>query len=433
MTNAIDPLAADAFGGTVEEEQLQPASGTYPIMASGNEDALDADGHDTDVSGFGTVTNVATGHFGVTGGDGSYTYSFNVTEKAAVGLEGGGTLTSDGETVRFHQVDDGSVIGYVDGGGNNGYGTGDRVVFSLGIDTDGGYKFTLYGNVDHPIETSGGAATEDSIKIDLSNIVVAHDGMQPDLALQGSITVIDDTPVAQPETHTVEAGKAATVDIQFIVDRSKSMFASGGGDVDDVPGGYSDDRIGLARYSMEQLLESNTQIEHVQIIRFGGSASGTEWMTRAEALEYVQDDDNWNSSSGTNYDLALQEAMSSYGNGPENPADKSLVYFLSDGEPDGNGIKNDQNDNDHDNNSVTTGEWENHITSHGIDEVYAIGIGGGVSVSILSRWLIRTRIVQTTQTRPKTTSSLSARTTSPIFLEPCRICWVHRNRSVAMS
>ena len=61
--------------------------------------------------------------------------------------------------------------------------------------------------------------------------------------------------MAQSDTVTIEAGKVATVDIQFIVDRSLSMFASAGGGVSgDVPG-YSDDRMGLARYSMEQLLE----------------------------------------------------------------------------------------------------------------------------------------------------------------------------------
>ena len=106
-------------------------------------------------------------------------------------------------------------------------------------------------------------------------------------------------------------------------------------------------------------------------------------MTKAEALDYIQNNANWRSSSGTNYDLALQQAMSSYGNGPTNPADKSLVYFMSDGAPDGNGIANGADDNNHTNNSVTTGEWENHVNSHGIDDVYAIGIGSGVSVTNL--------------------------------------------------
>ncbi len=56
---------------------------------------------------------------------------------------------------------------------------------------------------------------------------------------------------------------------------------------------------------------------------------------------------------------------------------------MSDGAPDGNGIANGADDNNHTNNSVTTGEWENHVNSHGIDDVYAIGIGSGVSVSNL--------------------------------------------------
>ncbi len=48
---------------------------------------------------------------------------------------------------------------------------------------------------------------------------------------EGKLTVTfnDDTPVAQSDTVTIEAGKVATVDIQFIVDRSLSMFRARAG------------------------------------------------------------------------------------------------------------------------------------------------------------------------------------------------------------
>ena len=68
----------------MEEEQLQPTSGTYPITASGNEDIDDHSGNDTDTSpaGLGIVANVTSGVLGVSGGDG--TFVFNL----AGGIEG---------------------------------------------------------------------------------------------------------------------------------------------------------------------------------------------------------------------------------------------------------------------------------------------------------------------------------------------------------
>jgi len=194
-----------------------------------------------------------------------------------------------------------------------------------------------------------------------------------------NIAIVDDTPIAVPNSRAVVEGTQQSADVQFIVDLSGSMFASGGGGVGfDVPG-YSDDRVGLARYSMQQLLSSNDQIENVQIIRFGDSASGTLWLTKAQALAFIQDNANWTSLGGTNYDVALQQAITSFGSGPASPSQQSIVYFMSDGAPTtGGGITTDGSGN-----NVSIAEWENHITSKGIDQVFAIGIGNGVDVDNL--------------------------------------------------
>ena len=193
------------------------------------------------------------------------------------------------------------------------------------------------------------------------------------------INVIDDAPTAVPNTRAVPEGTLQTADVQFIVDLSGSMYASSGGGVGfDVPG-FSDDRIGLARYSMQQLLVSNDQIQNVQIIRFGDSASGTLWLTKADALAFIQNDSNWNSLGGTDYDAALQQAINSFGSGPASSSQQSIVYFMSDGAPTtGGGITSDGSGN-----NVSIAEWESHVTGKGIDQVFAIGIGNGVNVGNL--------------------------------------------------
>ena len=194
-----------------------------------------------------------------------------------------------------------------------------------------------------------------------------------------NLTVKDDTPTTVDNTRNVIEGTLQSADVQFIVDLSGSMFASGGGGVGfDVPG-FSDDRIGLARYSMQQLLLSNDQIENIQIIRFGDSASGTLWLTKTQALAFIQNDLNWTQLGGTDYDAALQQAITSFGSGPASASEQSIVYFMSDGAPTtGGGITSDGSGS-----NVSIAEWESHVTTKVIDQVFAIGIGNGVNVDNL--------------------------------------------------
>jgi nidogen-like/Big-like domain-containing protein/uncharacterized protein DUF5801/VWA domain-containing protein/hemolysin type calcium-binding protein len=201
------PLIAANLAGTVEEEQLQPSSGTYPITASGNEDIDDLSGNDTDIdpAGLNNVTNVTTGSLAVSGGDGTFVYNLaGAIEGTQVQKVGGGGLTSEGAEVLYHQVSPGHFIGYVnEGGGGSGFDGGDRVVFALDFTSNvGDYTFTLYDNVDHPTPTSGGPTTEETLAINLNNVIVVDDEAGQTALVQGSINIIDDVPLVHVGLNT---------------------------------------------------------------------------------------------------------------------------------------------------------------------------------------------------------------------------------------
>ena len=247
---------------------------------------------------------------------------------------------------------------------------------TIQINSNGSYTYTLTKPFDTSPDADNGANTEQNRD---SFTYQVTDGNGNTSTATIFVDIVDDTPTAVDNTRNVVEGTLQSADVQFIVDLSGSMFASGGGGVGfDVPG-FSDDRIGLARYSMQQLLLSNDQIENVQIIRFGDSASGTLWLTKAQALTFIQNDTNWTSLGGTNYDAALQQAITSFGSGPASPSEQSIVYFMSDGAPTaGGGITSDGSGS-----NVSIAEWESHVTTKGIDQVFAIGIGNGVNVDNL--------------------------------------------------
>ena len=193
-----------------------------------------------------------------------------------------------------------------------------------------------------------------------------------------NLTVKDDTPTTVDNTRNVIEGTLQSADVQFIVDLSGSMFASGGGGVGfDVPG-FSDDRIGPARYSMQQLLLSDDQSK-----TFRSSASAISGPEHAGLPKpnrgFIQNDLNSTQLGGTDYDAALQRAITSFGSGPASASEQSIVYFMSDGAPTtGGGITSDGSGS-----NVSIAEWESHVTTKGIDQVFAIGIGNGVNVDNL--------------------------------------------------
>ena len=198
-----------------------------------------------------------------------------------------------------------------------------------------------------------------------------------------TIGIDDDRPVANDDPVNTAPGVAGTADVLFIVDVSGSMDET----VDGVPD-FPDTRIGLARYSMFQLLTNHPEILNVQFVKFDDDVDSPTslWMSRADALTYIQDASNFDGHGRTNYDLALGEAMDKYDINarPVAGADQTLVYFLSDGHPnDGDGINEEPIDNTDNPGVISRTEWEQFVTTNGISHVFAIGIGDGVDVDEL--------------------------------------------------
>ncbi len=294
------------------------------------------------------------------------------------------------ETVTYDWVSNGSGGGTLYGLSTT-YSTTGNPVFTLAVTNAGVYTFTALKPLAHSLEDNPGTGTveteyEDDLTVSFTYTVTDSDGGTDNATL--SIVVDDDTPDALNDLATVTEGGSGTADIVFIVDVSGSM--------DDTPPspsvpGFSDDKIGLARYSMQQLLTNHTEIQNVQFVKFSDGVSSTVWLSRAAALTYVNNDGNWNVGGNTNYDIALQEAIDEYATStrPLGQADQTLVYFLSDGapnEPDAaDGGDNGINPGPGGPADVTLEEWEAFLTNpaNDISQVFAIGIGtGGGSASV---------------------------------------------------
>jgi hypothetical protein len=140
---------------------------------------------------------------------------------------------------------------------------------------------------------------------------------------------------------------------------------------------------------MQQLLTNNTQIQNVMFTLFSAGASSTVWMTRADALAFVNADGNWGLSNSTDYDDALQSVINNYGNSvrPVAGSEKTVAFFMSDGEPnsspnDDPGITGVATGND-----VSINEWETFLTvtaNPAISQVFAVGIGSGAATGPLN-------------------------------------------------
>jgi hypothetical protein len=182
----------------------------------------------------------------------------------------------------------GMLIGSTDVGAP-GYVDGiDRQVFTVELNqpADGQYRFTLLDNLDHHAAATADGEHHRYQPEQSRPVLDTGDPGDIEPIANFSINVIDDVPVAEPNTRTVPVGTLQTVDVQLIVDISGSM----GDDVGDVPD-FSDNRSGLARFSLREFLTDNIQIQNVQFVQFSNDADSEPWMTRAEALDFIAECD----------------------------------------------------------------------------------------------------------------------------------------------
>ncbi|MGV3576339.1 MAG: DUF5801 repeats-in-toxin domain-containing protein [Devosia sp.] len=244
VNNVSGPLlTSGAVSGVVEEEHGLPG---------GVEDQTANPDYDNDITGNPNVTtNTASGSYAplVTGGiDGTLAYAFKeLTGNPAVQTVANGPLTSGGQPVLFAMDATGNLIGFVNSNSNGGYQAGaDVKVFTMTLNpSTGAYTFTLNAPVDHPFNNP---AREDSIEINLNGYVTATDvgdssAGNTRVGLNGSITVIDDVPIANNDTATlnivvddlsVGSIVAAWTNVQMTSDSVNPFDRDGDGSTDEI-------------------------------------------------------------------------------------------------------------------------------------------------------------------------------------------------------
>ena len=106
---------------------------------------------------------------------------------------------------------------------------------SIQVNDNGSYVYTLTKPVDTEARCTTTAPTPRHYKPRASPIRRPTTTETP-LPARSTIAIVDDTPTAVANSRAVVEGTQQSADVQFIVDLSGSMFASGGGGVGfDVP------------------------------------------------------------------------------------------------------------------------------------------------------------------------------------------------------
>ncbi|MFD1131970.1 Calx-beta domain-containing protein [Psychrobacter sanguinis] len=210
-----------------------------------------------------------------------------------------GQVVIEGESLEVMTVDVGSIT--TDGSG--------------GFMAD--YSTTLLHAIDH-------SSNDDEDQLDVQFEASVSDGTQS-ASTNFAVTVEDDRP-AQSESDVDIAAATSDSNITIILDTSGSMsveVASGGGET----------RLDLAKAAIVKLLDGYDVAGDVkvQLITFAKEAQAQpQWMTIDELKDLLPD---INARGGTNYDAALDVAMTSYDNAGGIFGANNYSYFLTDGEP----------------------------------------------------------------------------------------------------
>ena len=256
----------------------------------------------------------------------------------------GSTVTGGSSTITV-SMDQGTLVVYIADDGSN---------------RAGDYTYTL----DNAVNVVG-EGTTDSISYQLTDQSSGHQ-----TTAQFNVNIIDDAPVANNVELTLEAASEAyTVNLIIVLDQSGSMGWSAGDDTGRT-------RMEVAKEAITSMLGEYDKVGNVniQFVGFSTSATKSQWFEDDlfAAMDYL--DNGFVPGGGTYYDIALNSVMTNHQVPSGNAADKSLVYFMSDGAPNSNhGI--DLNEQ---------AAWEGFLNSNNIDTSFAIGVGGSTTLSELN-------------------------------------------------
>ncbi|WP_392340700.1 Ig-like domain-containing protein [Moritella marina] len=288
------------------------------------------------------------------------------------GLDSGSDSDNSAAVVSGNLLDNDSGIGSttsITAVGNTAVTAGQS---SITVDTEQG-TLTVYVEDDGSHRAGDYTYTlEAPADIDAESIIDSIDYQLTDnnsgnqTTAQLNITVIDDKPVATDIEQTLEAAAGGyTTNLVIVLDKSGSMDYS----ADD---GTGRSRMDIAKEALSSLFNEydNVGNVNVQFVAFDYSATKSAWYE--DDINAANNHlDTINAQGGTSYDVALNKVMDDY-DAPV--ADKSVVYFISDGEPSYNDYAIDSDEQ---------AIWEQFLVSNGIDKSFAVGIGNGTSLENL--------------------------------------------------
>ncbi|PPD11815.1 type I secretion C-terminal target domain-containing protein, partial [Methylophilus sp.] len=345
--------ATDNAGNTsVPSDNYAYTLNQSPVFVTLNATAsVSEDGLPNGLIDAGDQNVIASGSMGITDPNGDL-QSVTLTAPTTNYTSGGVTITWSGNNT-------GTLIGSANG----------QEVIRVTIDNKGDYAVRLSGPIDHP------AQGEDSLALKFG--VNAKDA---DTTTTGSITVnvSDDAPIANSQTIT--ANNTANTNLMITLDISGSMATRDG-----VNG---QTRLQSAVQSVKNLLDSYDGMGDVKValVVFAGLGQtqqlGSTWLTVEQAKAYLN---NLSANGNTNYDSALNTAMTAYNSSGKLDNAQTVSYFFTDGQPNRGVGGNDQLTGTENSNSSDAGiqaaeeaKWVAFLNQYQIKS-YAIGIGSGVT------------------------------------------------------